>query len=103
MNDAGEPALTVFAASVDALADLAPRNEVTQSGKLGPGPLGAGLELAPGSVSVLATNKPFGNSESRGAGFLADASSLAGRRAEPGRPPHHGQQHGGAPGPRRRG
>jgi cytochrome c551/c552 len=76
---AGEPALQVFAASAAMLVDLVPRNEVTLSGKLAVGPLGAGLELKPGSVSVSATNKPFGASEPRGADFLKDASSLAGR------------------------
>ncbi len=77
--NAGEPALQVFAASAAALADLVPRNEVTLSGKLGVGPLGAGLELKAGSVSVTATNKAFGASEPRGTAFLKDASSLAGR------------------------
>lgn len=77
--NAGEPALQVFASSAAALADLVPRNEVTLSGKLGVGPLGGGLELKPGSVSVAATNKAFGASELRGTDFLKDASSLAGR------------------------
>ncbi|MBL9139253.1 MAG: hypothetical protein JNK85_25515 [Verrucomicrobiales bacterium] len=75
----GEPALMVFAASPTPMADLLPRNEVTLKGKLGAGPLGGGLELADGTVSLLATNKAFGNSEPRGAGFMADATSLAGR------------------------
>lgn len=75
----GEPAVPVFAASATSLADLLPRNEVTLTGKLGVGPLGAGLELNAGSVSVTATNKACGASELRGASFLADARSLAGR------------------------
>lgn len=75
----GEPALMVFAKSPAAVADLLPRNEVTLTGKLGMGPLGAGLELTPGSVSVTGTNRPFGSSEPRGPAFFADASSLAGR------------------------
>lgn len=75
----GEPALQVFAPTAAAAADLLPRNEVTLGGKLTMGPLGAGLELKPGSISVAATNKAFGASEPRGASFLADPSSLAGR------------------------
>lgn len=75
----GEPALPVFAASATEAASLLPRNEVTLTGKLGLGPLGGGLELKTGSVSVSATNKAFGASELRGAEFLKDAASLAGR------------------------
>lgn len=75
----GEPAVPVFAASAAGLAELLPRNEVTLTGKLGVGPLGAGLELTASSVSVTATNKACGASEPRGVGFLADARSLAGR------------------------
>jgi cytochrome c551/c552 len=77
--NAGESALQVYAASAEAMSDLLPRNEVTLSGRLGVGPLGAGLDLKAGSVKVVATNKPFGASEPRGADFLKDASSLAGR------------------------
>ncbi len=76
--EAGQPALHVFGDAKEA-ADLIPRNEVTLSGKLGDGPLGAALLLKAGSVAVLATNKPFGMSEVRDAAFFQDASSLAGR------------------------
>jgi cytochrome c len=77
--NAGEPAIMVYASSPAATADLVPRNEVTLTGKLGVGPLGGGLELTAGSISVSATNKAFGSSELRGPGFFADAASLAGR------------------------
>lgn len=77
--NAGESALMVYAGTPAAVADLIPRNEVTLTGKLGAGPLGGGLELAVGSISVSATNKAFGGSEPRGAGFFSDASSLVGR------------------------
>ncbi len=74
----GQPVLAVLT-DVAGSADLIPRNEVTLSGKLGDGPLGAALVLKAGSVSVLATNKPVGMSEPRPGAFFADASALAGR------------------------
>jgi len=76
--EAGQPALPVFGDAKEAV-NLIPRNEVTLSGKLGDGPFGGALQLKAGSVSVSATNKPFGISELRDAGFLKDASSRAGR------------------------
>jgi cytochrome c len=77
--NAGESAIPVFAPTAALVASLVPRNEVTLTGKLGVGSLGGGLELKAGSVSVSATNKAFGASEVRGADFMKDASSLAGR------------------------
>jgi len=74
----GEAALPVLAGAADG-PNLMPRNQITLSGKLGDGPLGAALALDAGSVQVSATNQPFGNSEPRGGTFFADASSLAGR------------------------
>lgn len=76
--ESGQPALAVFSDAKEA-ANLIPRNEVTISGKLGDGPLGAALLLKAGSVSVSATNKAFGMSELRDVAFFKDASSLAGR------------------------
>ena len=76
--NAGEPALAVLTDAKDG-ASLIPRNEVTLTGKLGDGPFGAALLLKAGSVSVSATNRPFGISELRGGAFFKDASSLAGR------------------------
>lgn len=76
--EAGQPALPVYGDAKEA-ANLIPRNEVTLSGKLGDGPFGGALQLKAGSVSLSATNKPFGISELRDAAFLKDASSLAGR------------------------
>lgn len=59
---------------------LFPRNEVKLTGTFKASSLGFdALEAKPGSISVAATNKPFGLSEPRGAAFFADASSLAGR------------------------
>lgn len=80
--NAGEPVLPVFAPTASALADLLPRHEVTLTGTLSEGPLGAGLLLKAGSVTVAATNKAYGASELRGASFLRDASSLAGRHIQ---------------------
>ncbi|MCC6235600.1 MAG: hypothetical protein IT580_23390 [Verrucomicrobiales bacterium] len=74
----GETALKVWAEGA-AATELAPRHEVTLSGSPSAGPVGAGLALKAGSVSVLATNKPFGASEGRDAAWMKDASSLAGR------------------------
>jgi cytochrome c551/c552 len=74
----GEAALPVLADAKDG-ANLMPRNAVTLSGKLADGPLGAALAADAGSVQAGEANKPFGNSEPRGAAFFADASSLAGR------------------------
>jgi cytochrome c len=74
----GEAALPVLADAKDG-ANLLPRTEVTLSGKLTDGPLGAALAVDAGSVKAGEANKPFGNSEPRGAAFFADASSLAGR------------------------
>ncbi|HVY70219.1 MAG TPA: c-type cytochrome [Verrucomicrobiae bacterium] len=61
-------------------AGLVPRNDVTLTGKFGPGPFNwSVLQVKAGSLSVGGTNKPFGMSEPRGAEFFKDASSLAGR------------------------
>jgi cytochrome c len=76
--NAGEPTLAVVTDPKEG-ASLIPRNEVTLAGRLGDGPFGTALLLMAGSVSVSATNKPFGISELRGAGFFKDATSLAGR------------------------
>ncbi len=75
---AGEPALQIIAEG-DSGKELIPRNEVKLAGTLGEGPIGAGLRLKQGSISVLATNQAFGISEMRGGSFFKDASSLAGR------------------------
>lgn len=75
---AGEAALPVLADAKDG-ANLLPRNEVTLSGKLTDGPLGAALAVNAAGVKVGDANKAFGNSEPRGGTFFADASALAGR------------------------
>ena len=79
VQPSGGVGLPVLASRADA-ALFAPRNDVTLSGKLAEGPFGfAVLKLKSGSVTLQATNKPFGASELRGPAFFADASSLAGR------------------------
>lgn len=79
LQPAGAPGLPVLLTQADA-ANVAPRNELTLSGKLTEGPLGlAVLSVKPGSVQLMATNRPFGLSEPRGVEFFQDASSLAGR------------------------
>lgn len=75
---AGEPALQVIA-DPDAGKELLPRTEVKLSGILSEGPLGAGLKLKAGSITIAATNQAFGASEVRGGAFFKDPSSLAGR------------------------
>lgn len=55
-------------------------DEISLTGTLADGPFGwAVLAVKAGSVTVGATNKPFGLSEARSAAFLKDPSSLAGR------------------------
>lgn len=79
VQPSGGVGLPVLASRADA-ALLVPRNEVTLGGRLGDGPFGAAaLRLKPGSVSLGATNRAFGISEPRGAGFFKDATALSGR------------------------
>lgn len=77
----GQPALKVWS-DASAAADLAPRTEVTLRGTPSSGPLGPGLALKAGSVTVVSTNKPYGPSEPRDAGWFKDASSLAARHVQ---------------------
>lgn len=79
VHPAGQRGLPVIASKADG-AGLQPRNEVSLTGNLQEGPFGwAVLGVKEGSVSVGATNKPFGLSEARGAAIFKDPSSLAGR------------------------
>jgi cytochrome c len=79
LQPAGAPGLPLLLSAGDAV-NVIPRNELTLSGKLADGPLGiAVLSVKPASVQLVATNRPFGLSEPRGAEFFKDASSLAGR------------------------
>lgn len=79
LQPAGAPGLPVLLTPADT-ANIAPRNELTLSGKLTEGPFGlATLGVKPGSVQLVATNRAFGLSEPRGVEFFQDASSLAGR------------------------
>ena len=77
LHNPGEPALML---STDAKggADLVPRNAVKVAGKLGDGSFGAARALNPGSVSVSATNQPFG-SELVTAKVFQNAGALLGR------------------------
>ncbi len=79
VHPAGQRGIPVLAASADA-PRFQPRNEISLTGTLADGPFGgAVLAVKAGSVTVGATNKPFGLSEARSAAFLKDPSSLAGR------------------------
>ncbi|MBL9166117.1 MAG: hypothetical protein JNN07_00080 [Verrucomicrobiales bacterium] len=79
LQPTGAPGLPVLLGAGDTL-NVLPRNELTLSGKLTEGPFGiAVLSVKPSSVQLIATNRPFGLSEPRGAEFFKDASSLAGR------------------------
>ena len=75
----GAPGLPILLKAADA-ANVLPRHELTLSGKLSESPVGiAVLSIKPASVQLIATNRPFGLSEPRGADFFKDASSLSGR------------------------
>lgn len=77
VHSPGEAALPVLADPGDG-ANLAPRNVIKLSGKLGEGPFRAALVVKPGAVAISETNKPFASVSVPGAIFK-DASAMAGR------------------------
>jgi cytochrome c len=79
MHPEGQRGVPILVAQADG-ANVQPRNELTLTGTLQEGPFGwAVLAVKEGSISVGATNKPFGLSEARDAAFFKDPASLAGR------------------------